>query len=129
MSLPALLEHSVGEVDGRTSLFAQRCRRCGRIAFPVRSLCAACGADELDRVPLSPDGQVFSWTVIHRAAAGWQVPYVVALVDFPEGPRLFAQVRADPAAMRSGMPVRLVFGTPPAGRPDGAYYFEPRSGT
>ena len=124
MSHPAL-EHSVGEHAGRTALFAQRCRGCGTTLFPVGSDCPDCGGSDLERVALSAGGSVFSWTAIHRAAAGWKVPYVVALVDFPEGPRIFAQVRADAAAMRSGMPVELAFGTPPAGHPADAYFFVP----
>jgi uncharacterized OB-fold protein len=123
MSRPTALERSIGDADGRTTLFAQHCRHCGMVLFPVGKICARCGGTELDKRPLSPTGSVFSWTAVHRAAPGWRVPYVVALVDFPEGPRVFAQVKALPNAMRSGMPVHLAFGSPPAGLPNDGYYF------
>jgi uncharacterized OB-fold protein len=123
MSRPPALERSIASVDGRTALFASHCRGCGRVLFPVGSVCAQCGGADLDRQALSPTGSVFAWTAVHRAAPGWKVPYVVALVDFPEGPRIFAQVDAAPEAMRSGMPVRVAFGRPPAGQPDDAYCF------
>lgn len=110
MSRPPALEGSIGEVDGQRALFAQCCRGCGKVLFPVGRMCAACGGTELDKRPLSPAGTVFSWTAVHRAAPGWRVPYVVALVDFAEGPRIFAQVEADSATMRCGMPLRLAFG-------------------
>jgi uncharacterized OB-fold protein len=123
MSRPTALEGSIGDADGRTTMFAQHCRRCGMVLFPIGKICAGCGGTELDKRPLSPTGSVFSWTVVHRAAPGWRVPYVVALVDFAEGPRVFAQVEAVSSAVRSGMPVCVAFGRPPAGQPDDAYYF------
>lgn len=115
-----------GSAAGHGSrLVAQRCTGCGFVLFPAGDCCPSCGSGAVEPQPLSDHGEVFSWTVIHRAAAGWKAPYVVALVDFPEGPRVFAQMQADPAAMHHGLPVHLAFGTPPAGRPEDSYYFVP----
>jgi uncharacterized protein len=119
------LAASIGEHDGRTVLFAQRCGRCGMTLFPLGTECPGCGGDRRDRLAVSSSGTVFSWTAVHRAGTGWKTPYVVALVDFPEGPRVFGQVQADATAMRSGMRVPLAFGTPPAALPSQGYYFVP----
>lgn len=112
-------------VAGRRTLVAGRCGGCGRVRFPAGAMCPDCGASEIQLVPLSDTARVFSWTQIHRAGPGWQVPYIVALADFPEGPRIFAQVRAEAAGMAVGMNVQVRFGRPPAGLPVDAWYFEP----
>lgn len=61
---------------------------------------------------LSGDGEVFSYTVVHEAAEGFemQVPYVLALVRTVEGPILTGQVvDLDPGDVRIGLKVRATF--------------------
>ncbi len=124
MSFPSVLEQSIVQADGHPALLVQHCDSCRATAFPVSSICPRCGGKNLHTEPLSATGTVFSWTVIHRGGKGMRVPYIVALADFPEGPRIFSQVAALPEQMKSGMNVRIVFGTPPAGAPADSYYFE-----
>ncbi len=125
MSLPTVLASSVQTQGDRPHLLAQCCKACGVTTFPIAVMCSRCGHDGLERVELSGSANVFSWTQIHRGGAGMKTPYIVALADFESGPRLFAQVHAEPAQMRTGMPVKLAFGVPPAGAPADAYYFVP----
>ena len=126
--MPSALKESVEISGDRGALFGQRCRHCGMTLFPIREMCPQCGGSDLERRALSGVGKVFSWSAVHRAAAGWKVPYTIALVDFPEGPRIFSQVRADASSMRVGMDVRVAFGRPPAGQPEDVYYFVPEKG-
>jgi len=120
-----VMVRGVEVIDAQRTLMAGRCAACGRVRFPPGSMCPDCGGADVRRVALSRTARVFSWTEIHRAGKGWQVPYVVALADFPEGPRVFAQVQAAAARMAVGMAVRVSFGRPPAGLPADAWYFEP----
>jgi uncharacterized OB-fold protein len=58
-------------------------------------------------------GTVYSFTVIRqnhsRPFRDW-IPYVVALVDLEEGPRLMTNlVGCSPEAVRIGLPVRATF--------------------
>ena len=125
MSFPRVLDQSIGSLDGCATLFTQQCNSCRYCVFPVSCICPQCGGTDLRKEPLSSTGTVFSWTVIHRGGKGMRVPYILAIADFPEGPRIFSQVDAPPQKMRSGMTVSIKFGTPPAGAPVDSYYFEP----
>jgi uncharacterized OB-fold protein len=58
-------------------------------------------------------GTVHTFSVVHAApAVGFegQVPYVIAVIDLAEGPRMMANlVNCAPEAARVGLPVRVVF--------------------
>jgi uncharacterized OB-fold protein len=76
-------------------LMLQRCADCGAVRFPPRHLCTACWSERTDWIEASGRGSVHSFTVIHRAPApafAERVPYVVALIDLAEGPRMLANI-------------------------------------
>jgi uncharacterized OB-fold protein len=89
----------------------QRCSNCGRQQFYPRAACAHCGAMDLEWAPASGRGQVHSYTVIHRSGIpGWrdEVPYVVAIIELDEGPRMQSNViGCDPNEVAVGARVRL----------------------
>jgi uncharacterized OB-fold protein len=62
-------------------------------------------------------GSVHSFTVVHRAPPEFaaEAPYVVALIDLEEGPRMMSRLLdVEPAAVAVGMPVELnISGHPP----------------
>lgn len=90
-------------------LVVQRCRRCGHHQLYPRPHCLVCrGA--LSWVEASGRGTVYSFTVVRqnysRPFRDW-IPYVVALVDLEEGPRLMTNVvGCDPEDVHVGMAVR-----------------------
>lgn len=73
--------------------------------------CRSCGsADRLETFRAAQTGCVFSWTVVHRSYPGIPVPFVSAIVDLDGGPTLKGTLRnVDPATVRAGLPVHLVF--------------------
>jgi len=82
--------------EGRLEL--PRCNACDRFHYYPRAICPPCGSEDLSWERLSGRGTVYSWTVSHRpAGAGFKpfVPYVVALIDLEEGPRMLSNVRTD----------------------------------
>ena len=105
------------ETPRRYNLGGSKCTVCGTVYFPPRPVCPTCPQhrQSLERmVPfqLSGDGEVFSYTVVHDAAEGFemQVPYVLALVRTVEGPTLTGQVvDVDPSEVRIGLKVRATF--------------------
>jgi uncharacterized OB-fold protein len=50
---------------------------------------------------------VYSYTVIHQAAPGFSVPYVLASVDLAAGVRLIGQVADPPGEVAIGTAVEL----------------------
>ena len=117
--------------EGR--LVVQECRSCRQVWHPPLPRCPHCHAADPGWRPVSGEGAVYTYTVVrhatHYAFAG-HVPYVLAIVELAEGPRLVtALVGADPARpdqVRVGLPVRVVFREVA----DGVTlpYFEPAAG-
>jgi len=96
-------------------LVVRRCTACGQRHFPPRHLCPACWSADLEWIETSGIGTVYTFTVMHRApspAFAGQTPYVVALVDLEEGPRMMANiVGAGAREIALGDRVRVCFET------------------
>lgn len=81
--------------EGR--LLLRRCGECGKAHHYPREFCPACWAGE-DRVTwetASGRATLYTWSVIHRndlPPFGERVPYVAAVVDLAEGPRMMTEV-------------------------------------
>ena len=68
----------------------QRCSSCGHVQFYPRPFCLSCDGTELHWVAATGTGTVYTLTRIWRSAdPSRQVPYINALVELDEGPRLF----------------------------------------
>ena len=88
------------EAAAREELLLRRCTACGKLHFPPRHLCPKCWSDALEWTKSTGQGVVYSFTVMHRApmpAFAKRVPYVVALIDLDEGPRMMANILGEDA--------------------------------
>lgn len=76
-------------------LVIRKCKGCGELHFMPRHLCPHCWSDQLEWVDAKGTGSIHSFTIVRRAsdpAFASLVPYVVALVDLDEGPRMMANI-------------------------------------
>jgi uncharacterized OB-fold protein len=76
-------------------LVIRECKKCGRKHFMPRHQCPHCWSDDLEWVQSSGNGTVYSFSVVHRAptaAFAQRVPYVIAMIDLDDGPRMFANI-------------------------------------
>jgi len=74
-------------IDGVPRLNGQRCSACREVfASTDRVYCANCGEEALERIQLSAQGVVHTFTVVHQQLKGslMHPPYVIARVRFPE---------------------------------------------
>jgi uncharacterized OB-fold protein len=96
---------------GRLEL--QRCAACGKLWFYPRPACVACGVAQYAWIVASGRGTLHSFSIVHRApseAFRARVPYVVALIDLDEGPRMMANIVGDDALEAAiGDPVEVLF--------------------
>jgi uncharacterized OB-fold protein len=95
----------------RYSLKAEVCNTCNKHIFPPRDVCPHCAAEKQSWTNLSGQGEVFSFTTMYNAPAGFQeyAPYTMALVKLAEGPMVTAQLTdVDAQDVKIGMPVEMV---------------------
>lgn len=101
------------EACDRGELLFQECAACGHRQFYPRRLCQACHAADPAWKQASGRGRVYTFTVVNRAplpAFKADSPYVLALIDLEEGPRMMMNViNCDPDAVHIDMPVRVTF--------------------
>jgi uncharacterized OB-fold protein len=97
--------------DGR--LMIGRCKDTGRHFFPPRGVSPFTLSTKVELVPATGRGTLYSWTVMRT-----KEPYIPAMVELAEGPRMFTNlVDVEFAAIRIGMPVRVVFKPTDGGPP------------
>lgn len=76
-------------------LMLQQCGDCEALRFSPHYLCTECGSENTEWTEVSGRGTVHSFTIVHRAAFPefqTHVPYVVALVDLAEMPRMMTNI-------------------------------------
>lgn len=100
-----------GAADGK--LLLQYCSKCARHLFYPRPWCPHCYGSALEWRQASGRGEVHTFSVVYAApCVGFEAdaPYVVAVIDLQEGPRMMANiVGCGPEAVRVGLPVEVVF--------------------
>jgi len=95
----------------RYGLMGEVCPHCDAKIFPPRDICPECGQEAKNLFQFSGRGEVFSYTTIYDAPAGFNEnsPYTVALVKLQEGPVVTAQITdLDEENVEIGMPVEMV---------------------
>jgi uncharacterized protein len=97
-------------------LLLQRCASCGHTQLYPRATCTNCSSTELGWDRASGRATLHTYTVARRAthpAFDGAEPYVVAIVELAEGPRITGNVvgcRVDD--VRVGMPLELTWDEP-----------------
>ena len=95
----------------RYALVGEVCPHCSAKIFPPRDICPECGDEAKDHYQCSGRGEVYSYTTLYNAPAGYeeQAPYTVAMVQLEEGPLVTAQLTdIDVKEPEVGMPVEMV---------------------
>jgi uncharacterized OB-fold protein len=96
----------------RHELLIRRCRSCGAYHFYPRDFCPSCFAFDVEWVRASGRGTIYSFTVCHRGAPGFEadVPYNLVLIELEEGIRMMSNVvGCANDDLKVGMPVEVVF--------------------
>ena len=94
-------------------LMLPRCNACGRFWFPPSQRCRHCLSGDFAWCESAGLGRIYSFVVYHRVYhPGFEndVPYVVAIVELDEGPRILTNIAGAPwEDIRCDMRVRVVF--------------------
>jgi len=92
----------------RYRLIGNRCKECGKVFFPPRFVCPACGSVKLEEYKLPERGKLVEYTVVYTAPKGYEVmtPYVIGIVELEDGVRVLAQITdVDVEDVKEGMEV------------------------
>lgn len=97
----------------RHELLLPCCSKCGSCRFPPGPTCPKCWSTDWEWQKASGRGKIYSFGVYHRVYhQGFEdeVPYVVAVVELDEGPRIVTNVINQPAEeLECDVPVEVVF--------------------
>ncbi|MER6130674.1 Zn-ribbon domain-containing OB-fold protein [Streptomyces sp. NPDC001815] len=95
------------------NLLLRRCGACGRAHHYPREFCPHCWSEAVTWERASGRATLYTWSVVHRndlPPFGARTPYVAAVVDLEEGPRMMTEV-VDCAeeVLRAGMALEVTF--------------------
>jgi uncharacterized OB-fold protein len=94
-------------------LVVRRCNACNRAYFYPRDFCPHCWSEDVSWEEASGRATLYTWSLVRRNdLPPWpdRVPYVAAVVDLEEGPRMMTNVEGcEPDALEVGMPLVVDF--------------------
>jgi uncharacterized OB-fold protein len=127
MPVPSALSRPFWDAAATGRLCIQQCSVCGRYEWTPIDACSACLTETLDWQQVSGRGSLYSYSIVHRPQSpGFEVPYIVAIVELDEGVRMLTDlIDTDGADIAIGMPVEVSFDT---SAPMPLYHFRPSGG-
>jgi uncharacterized OB-fold protein len=76
-------------------LLVRRCGSCGRAHHYPREFCPHCWSEDVGWEEASGRATLYTWSTVHRndlPPVGDRTPYVAAVVDLAEGPRMMTEL-------------------------------------
>lgn len=115
------------EIPNRYNLIGTKCGNCNKVLFPPRYICPYCRRmGKLEPYKLSRRGKIVTYSVVRAGAEGFeeQVPYILAIVELDDGPRLTTQIAdCGPNEIKIGDEVELTFRRVSEDGKDGVIYY------
>lgn len=94
-------------------LIGSKCKNCSEISLGKRQTCSNCGGGDLEEIPLSRKGKLWSYTVIrHKPPGDYKgpdpfVPFGLGLVEVPEGIRVLSPIQCALEKLNVGMELEM----------------------
>lgn len=95
-------------------LMVNACGSCGRASLYIRPFCPHCWSEDIALRPASGRARLYTWSVVHQNGAPFdaRVPYILAMVDLEEGPRLMTVIeQCSVEQLRADLPLVVDFRT------------------
>lgn len=101
-------------------IMGSRCKKCGVLALPPRSICVSCNGSDLEWMEFKGRGKLAALTIIAvappsmtRRGFGRNNPYVVGVVELEEGVKAVARITGvnarNPEMILVGEPLQADF--------------------
>ncbi len=89
------------------------CMACEQAFYPVQARCPRCLSSGWEWRQVSGRASIYSWIVVHQVydpSLASRVPYITAVVELEEGPRLVTNImNCEPADVRRDMAVQVAY--------------------
>jgi uncharacterized OB-fold protein len=106
-------------------LLIAECTACGKVHHYPRPFCPHCWSEDVHPVRASGTGKLYTYSTVYvndLAPFKERLPYVAAIVELDEGPRLMTTIEgAGPEQLRVDMPVTVAFRPVDETNPDSPY--------
>lgn len=114
-------------IPERYRLVGSACETCKTNFFPLRKLCPNCRRKgKMTAKQFSGKGKIYSFTQVSSGPAGFELeaPYVLAIIELEEGPRLTAQiVGVSEKEVKIGDCVEMIFRRIAEDSPEGLIHY------
>lgn len=94
-------------------LVLKKCKSCGNIDHPPYLYCTDCGSDDHEWIDAKGRATLYTWAINEYMVPFpfWDdMPYVVAMLDLPEGPRMISNiVECEHDKLKKGMELEVVW--------------------
>ena len=94
-------------------LLIRRCTACGKAHFYPRRFCPSCWSTDVEGETAGGGAALYTWSVVHSndlPPFRERLPYVAAVVDLDEGPRMMTNVvDCESGALAVGMRLSVAF--------------------
>jgi len=78
------------------NIYAYKCKRCGQIHYPYKTICKNCGVNdynEFDIVPLPKKGKLLTYTILYNPPSDYEVvTLMLGIVELEGGQRITGQL-------------------------------------
>jgi uncharacterized OB-fold protein len=92
-------------------LLGSKCKDCGEVGLGAVTSCQNCAGENLEVIPLSQNGKLWTYTVIRNRPPGdfkGKVPMGEGLVELPEGIRVKSPLGGDVEKLEIGMNLKFI---------------------
>lgn len=114
-------------IPERYRLLGSQCVSCKEKYFPPRKFCPSCRRrGKIESFLFSGKGKIYSFCQVHSAPSGLELeaPYVLAIVQLEEGPKVTAQiVECNEGEIKIGDEVEAVFRKIRSDDPEGLIHY------
>lgn len=80
----------------RMNIYAYKCKRCGHVQYPYRTICRNCGENEhneFNPVPMAKKGKLLTYTHLYTLPADYAtVRLTLGIVELEDGNRITGQL-------------------------------------
>jgi uncharacterized OB-fold protein len=87
------------------NILGYKCKKCGHVHYPYRTLCRNCSHNAFETVPLPRTGKLLTFTHVHTLPPDYEVAKLsLGIVELENGNRILGQLKIENPKI--GMKVR-----------------------